>query len=77
VAWRLELNMKYGMSDTMPVAIAWYGVMLKRSGRFPVAEAYKYAGIALKLQDELKSYGSHAQVAGNEEEGSERSRGMI
>lgn len=59
----VELNMKYGMSNTMPVAIAWYGVMLKRSGRFPVAEAYKYAGIALKLQDELKSYGSHAQVA--------------
>jgi hypothetical protein len=58
----VELNMKYGISNTMPVAMAWYGVILRHAGR-PVTEALKYGDIALRLQDELKCNESKAQVA--------------
>jgi len=58
----IEMNMKYGISPTMPTAIGWFGVMTIRAG-LPVSEGARYARIALRLQDALKCTATRAQVA--------------
>ncbi|KAL3798194.1 hypothetical protein HJC23_005755 [Cyclotella cryptica] len=58
----IEMNMKYGISSTMPTAIGWYGTIMIRAG-LPLSEAATYSRIALRLQDALKCTETRAQVA--------------
>eukprot|EP00581_Thalassiosira_minuscula_P032876 CAMPEP_0183766824 /NCGR_PEP_ID=MMETSP0739-20130205/11806_1 /TAXON_ID=385413 /ORGANISM="Thalassiosira miniscula, Strain CCMP1093" /LENGTH=633 /DNA_ID=CAMNT_0026005661 /DNA_START=1 /DNA_END=1899 /DNA_ORIENTATION=+ len=49
----VKLNLAYGLSRSMPSAVALYGVILGRFG-YPLTETAKYGEIALALQKELK-----------------------
>lgn len=57
----VELNMTHGISSTMPVALAWYGITLKYRGL--ITESLHYSEMALRLQDELNCNETKAQVA--------------
>ncbi|KAL7520344.1 hypothetical protein ACHAWX_005068 [Stephanocyclus meneghinianus] len=58
----LELNIKFGISSTMPTAMTWYGVILIHFG-YAASEAAKYGQIALRLQDVLECTDTRAQRA--------------
>lgn len=58
----IEMNLKHGISPTMPTAIGWFGVITIRAG-LPISEAAKYGRIAIRLQDALKCTATEAQVA--------------
>mmetsp|Transcript_36638 Transcript_36638/g.77303 ORF Transcript_36638/g.77303 Transcript_36638/m.77303 type:complete len:1032 (-) Transcript_36638:196-3291(-) len=49
----VKLNLAYGLSRSMPSAVALYGVILGRFG-YPLTETAKYGEIAFALQKELK-----------------------
>ena len=58
----VELNMKYGISPTMPLAMAWYAAIIKFIPWVPIEEPFKYSQIALGLHDALNYNESKAQI---------------
>jgi hypothetical protein len=54
----IQLNLKHGLSEFMPSALAVYGTILSRIG-YPLAECAKYGEMALVLQEKLNANKEH------------------